>query len=183
MPTVWAAFVGVLFFHFCWSTPFLGRWYECIFVSETYTVEDCWAYHTTVTDSDNHFTRYSWGNNWYYLSNYEVPTGFKVIMKPKTNITNCQLGMGNSSGNYLAIQPSNGKIHVYASTPSSTTTNFPTSANEIIYELVDSQTAKLYIDDTLVGTYTPNSSINRYIKSVIYQNNVYDIDYIKIKPL
>ena len=153
------------------------------FVTETFVVEDCWAYHTTVTDSDSHFTKYTWGSNWYYLSNYEVSTGFKVIMKFSTNITNCQVGLGSSSGNYFAIQPVNSKINVYVSTSSQTNVNFPTSANEIIYELVDSQTAKLYVDNTLVGTYTPNSNINRYIKAVIYQGAVYDMEYVKIKPL
>lgn len=158
--------------------------YVRILVSKTYEVQDCWAYHTTVTDSDSHFTKYTWGNNWYYLSDYEVPVGYKVIMKSNTNITNCQLGMGNSSGNYFAIQSYNNKLRVYHSGGvTEENVNFPTSANEIIYELVDSQTAKLYIDDTLIGTYTPNSSINRYIKAVIYQNNEYDVDYIKIKPL
>lgn len=152
-------------------------------LQETFVIEDCWKYHTTVTDSDSHFTRYSWGSNWFYLSDYEVPVGYKVIMKSSTNIQNCQLGLGNSSGNYFAIQPSNGKIQVYASDGNVTNVNFPTASNEIIYELIDSSTAKLYIDDTLIGTYTLNSSVNRYIKSVDYQNLPYDVEYIKIKAL
>ena len=104
-------------------------------------------------------------------------------MKSSTNITDCQLGLGSSSGNYFAIQSENSKIRVYAQTNVLTNVNFPTSANEIIYELVDSQTAKLYVDNTLVGTYTPKSTINRYIKAVIYSGKVYDMEYVKIKPL
>ena len=178
MVVVWASLVD--FFdvvHF--SPPFWVRWFF-VFLQERYELEDCLEYYTTSTN----FPRYSWGSNWYYLSSNEVPTQCKVHMKFANNVNNYQLGIGQSSANFFAIQQySSSQVDVYRNNGTTRETVTPPSTSTDICFEIDSATGKLYFDDTLIGTYTLNSSLNRYLKIVNYQGKAYDLTYIKVKAL
>ena len=151
-----------------------------VLLQETYELEDCREYYTTSTN----FPRYSWGSNWYYLSSNEVPTQCKVHMKFANDVNNYQVGLGSSSGNFFVIQPySSSQIDVYRNDGTTRETVTPPSTSTDICFEIDSATGKLYFDDTLIGTYTLNSSINRYLKIVDYQGKAYDLTYIKVKAL
>lgn len=149
-------------------------------LTKTFVVEDCLDCYTTSTD----FPRYAWGSNWYYLSPNEVPSECKVHMKFDNIVDNYQLGLGSSSRNFFAIQPYNNKTRVYRSGGvTDENVNLPSTSTDICFEILSSTSGKLYFDDTLIGTYTLDSSVNRYLKIVDYANKAYDLTYIKIKPL
>ena len=165
-----------------------------MFVSETYSIEDCHAYVTSLSNWTSHTNK----STVYVFSPFTCPSDVKIEFKLKTSMR-IQIAMGdmthtNSGGwlewiyawyqNYRLYYrtSSNGESYVSCSDTINTSTIYKVEYSK------SNNNVKTYVDGTQIKSQTTYDTLNldKYIRipvgSSAHQGSD-NIDWIKVKPL
>ena len=162
---------------------------QCNLVSETYVIEDLYAYETSFSNWDSVTNK----GSTYKFSDFTLPEDYSIIIKMNNATFQVACGDKTTTDNngylcwVLAFYTTNKRLYTRNSNNGEVTNSLSyTTDNNAVYTIENNNNVrKLYKDGTQIGnsSYTTNNplSLTQYIRFV--SSNVSSLQYIKVKAL